>query len=88
MSKNLNRGEFNEDEFQALDIYGLKKGKVARLVHDTKKQQKKGIKASDIPVSYEELSHSELLLKAQQMGIPASAKMGKKELIQALKDHI
>jgi hypothetical protein len=88
MSKNLNRGEFTEDEFQALDIYGLKKGKVARIVHSTKKQQKKGIKVSDVPLNYEDLSHSELMLRAQQMGIPTNAKMGKKELIQALKDHI
>lgn len=88
MSKNLNRGEFNEEEFQALDIYGLKKGKVARIVHSTKKQQKKGIKTNDIPISYEDLSHSELLNRAHQLGIPANVKMGKKELIQALKDHI
>jgi hypothetical protein len=85
--RNLNRGEFYEDEFEALDSYGLKKGKVARIVHTTKKQQKKGIKI-DIPVSYEDLSHSELLTKALKMGVQASAKMGKKELIQAIKDHI
>lgn len=88
MSKNLNRGEFYEEEYEALDSYGLKKGKVARIVHNTRKQQKKGIRLNEVPVNYEDLSRAELLDQAHQLGIPTNAKMGKKELIQAIKEHV
>ncbi len=88
MSKNVNRGEFYEEEFEALDSYGLKKGKVARIVHTTKKQQKKVAKFNDIPINYDDMSRSELVNRAQELGISTNAKMGKKDLIQALKDHI
>lgn len=82
----MNRGEFYEDEFEALDSYGLKRGKVARMVHNSKKQRLKSGKAPEADL--DDLSRSELLTKAQQLGIMTNAKMGKKELIQAIKDHI
>lgn len=88
MSKNLNRGEFYEDEFEALDSYGLKKGKVARIVHSSKKQRPKSGKAPETEADLEEFSRSDLLIRAQRLGIITNSKMGKKELIQAIKDHI
>lgn len=88
MSKNLNRGEFYEDEFEALDSYGLKRGKVARIVHSSKKQRVKGGKILEAQLDLDDLSRSELLDRARQMGILTNSKMGKKDLIQAIKDHV
>ena len=82
MGKKINRPEFYEDEYEALDNYGLKKGKVARIVNSSKrKSSKKGKNSVDLNT----LSRKELLEKAEENGLPVSSRMGKKELIETLK---
>ena len=81
MGKKSKRPEFYEDEYEVLDNYGLKKGKVARIVNSSKK---KSLKKGKNTVDLNSLSRKELLIKAEEQGIPVSSRMGKKELIEAI----
>lgn len=82
MGKRLNDHGFYEDEFDTLENYGLKKGKVARLSKVSKKKiPTKKFQNSEL----EEMSRKELLALAHKNGIDASARTSKKELIEKLK---
>ena len=86
MGNRIEHHDFYDDEFETLDNYGLKKGKVARIVKTSKK---KGIvrkihQADDL----EEMSRKELLSMALENGLEANSRTGKKELIEALKKII
>jgi hypothetical protein len=83
MGKRLHGHDFYEDEFDTLENYGLKKGKVARI---TKSIKKKGvIRKMPTQENLEELSRKELISLAHQNGIEASIRTSKKELIDELK---
>ncbi|MGK7395843.1 MAG: Rho termination factor N-terminal domain-containing protein [Candidatus Cyclobacteriaceae bacterium M3_2C_046] len=86
MGKRDRHQEFYDDEFEALNSYGLNRGKVARLVHSSKKSKvKKATKPVNVQVDLDNLSRKELLIKAEAMGIATNAKMSRRELVNAIK---
>lgn len=86
MGKRLNDHDFYEDEFETLENYGLKKGKVARF---SKSSKKKGVvRKLHSAESIEEMSRKELMALAREHKIEASARTSKKDLIDELKKVI
>ncbi|MCO1655127.1 DUF7218 family protein [Pseudonocardia humida] len=67
---------------------GASKEKAARIANASaaqgrKKVAKKGGKSS----KYDDMKKDELLDRAKEVGIKGRSKMGKKELVKALRDH-
>lgn len=85
MGRNLNRQVFYEDEYEAINNYGLNKGKVARIVHSTKKLKSKKT-AQEVSVDLDALSRKELVDRANLMGLATNSKMSKRDLISALRN--
>ena len=83
MGNRLHDHDFYEEEFDTLENYGLKKGKVARI---SKSLKKKGV-IRKLPAleNLEELTRKELVSLAHENGIEASIRTSKKELIDELK---
>lgn len=86
MGKRLNDHDFYEEEFEALDSYGLKKGKVARIARSAKK--KAIVKKLHTKENLEEMSRKDLMNMALENGLEASSRTSKKDLIEALKKVI
>lgn len=74
----------DEQQYEALRDQGMTKEKAARIANTSR--EKAGKKGGDHP-RYEDWSLKELYEKAQQVGISQRSKMGKDELIEALRSH-
>ncbi len=71
----------NPEQYEALLDKGMSQQKAARISNDPN-SGKKGGRASD----YEDRSKKELYQKAKEVGIKGRSRMGKKELIHALRN--
>ena len=88
MAKNHGPSVKDDEQYEALRRDGASKEKAARIANASSnssrsKVGRKGGKAGD----YEDWSKSDLYDKAKQVGIEGRSKMGKKELISALRNH-
>jgi len=72
----------NEEQYEALREKGYSKQKAARIAN-TPNAGKKGGEAK----SYEKWTKAELYNQAKNVGIEGRSKMGKRELIHALRNH-
>lgn len=72
----------NEEQYEALREKGYSKQKAARIAN-TPNAGKKGGEATP----YEKWTKAELYNQAKNVGIEGRSKMGKKELIHALRNH-
>ncbi len=72
----------DKDKYEALRDKGMSKEKAARI-SNTPDASKKGGKASNL----EDRTKKELLEQAKKIGIAGRSKMGKGELINAIRNH-
>lgn len=84
MPKERNSGQIKDREkYEALREEGMSKEKAARISNAGDKASQKGGKQK----KYEEWTKKELYDKAREVGIKNRSGMGKKELIDALRNH-
>lgn len=82
MTKNHGKSIKNDEKYEALRDDGMSKEKAARIAN-TPNASKKGGKARPL----DERTKAELLEQAKTIGITGRHKMGKSELIKAIKNH-
>lgn len=73
----------DEDKYESLRDQGMSKEKAARVANSGKQASTKGGKSQ----AYEQWNKEDLYQKAKEIGIEGRSKMGKKDLIQALRNH-
>jgi hypothetical protein len=84
MAKNHGPQIKDDERYEALRREGASKEKAARIANTPRKEAgKRGGHAS----KYEEWSKGDLYDKAKQIGIEGRSKMGKDQLINALRNH-
>ncbi len=84
MAKDHGPSVKDDKQYEALRKSGMSKGKAARIANTDRKQTaRKGGKSS----KYEDWSKQDLVAKAKEVGIEGRSKMGKGELIDALRNH-
>jgi Rho termination factor, N-terminal domain len=74
----------DDEQYEALREKGMSKNKAARIANTSRsKSAKKGGRSQ----KYDDWSKKDLMDKAKQVGIEGRSRMGKKELISALRNH-
>ncbi len=84
MAKDHGSSVKDDEQYEALRDKGMSKGKAARIANsDRSATAKKGGKSAQ----YEDWTKQDLQRKAADVGIDGRSKMGKSELIDALRNH-
>ena len=84
MAKDHGSSVKDDEQYEALRDKGMSKQKAARIANsDRSSTGKKGGRSP----SYEDWSKQDLEDKAREIGIEGRSKMGKGELIDALRNH-
>jgi hypothetical protein len=84
MAKDHGSSIKDDEQYEALRKKGMSKNKAARIANTSRaKTAKKGGKSQ----KYDDWSKKDLMDKAKQVGIEGRSRMGKGELIKALRNH-
>lgn len=83
MAKDHGRSVKDDKKYEALRKKGESKEKAARIANAGKSASKKGGKSG----KYEDWRTDDLRKKAKEVGIAGRSKMGKGELVKALRNH-
>jgi hypothetical protein len=84
MAKNHGSSIKDDEQYEALRKKGMSKNKAARIANNARSRTaKQGGKSQ----KYDDWSKKDLMDKARQVGIEGRSRMGKGELIKALRNH-
>jgi hypothetical protein len=84
MAKDHGASIKDDEQYEALRKKGMSKNKAARIANTSRsKTAKKGGRSQ----KYDDWSKKDLMDKAKQVGIEGRSRMGKGELIKALRNH-
>jgi hypothetical protein len=84
MAKDHGSSIKDDEQYEALRKKGMSKNKAARIANTARSRtSKKGGKSQ----KYDDWSKKDLMDKARQVGIEGRSRMGKGELIRALRNH-
>jgi hypothetical protein len=84
MAKDHGASIKDDEQYEALRKKGMSKNKAARIANTSRaKTAKKGGRSR----KYDDWSKKDLMDKAKQVGIEGRSRMGKGELIKALRNH-
>ncbi len=84
MAKNHGSSIKDDEQYEALRDKGMSKNKAARIANTPRK---KTAKKGGTSQKYDDWSKKDLMKKAKQVGIEGRSRMGKSELIKALRNH-